>query len=140
MTRNLRTKLVVVLVAGIAAVGCGRTSSPLGPSNIGANASVGEFVLRGSVSGQTDLGVGGLDGVVVTVSNAATSVSTITDAAGEFAVSGLSAGEWTVLLSKAGYLDESMTVNVEGDANLGFSLDREERATISKRPARIHRN
>jgi hypothetical protein len=139
MNQNLRTKLLVVLAAGIAIVGCGRTSGPMAPSSTGvANASVGELVLRGSVSGETDLGMNGLEGVTVTVSNGAASVSTSTDAAGEFTVSGLSAGGWTVTVSRAGYVDETISVNLEGDTSLGFSLDREDATVTSKRSARIH--
>jgi hypothetical protein len=136
MTKTLVTNLIVVLMGAASFVGCSKSVVPTAPSNQIPNSS-GEFTLTGTVTGLTDGTMIALDGVIVSASNGAAQSSAVTDAEGSFSLGGLSAGEWTILLSKSGYADQSQTVTLNGDATVNFSLDNQQAAL--KHRARANR-
>lgn len=74
-----------------------------------------------TVSGQvTDTNGNGLDGATVTVGGE----STTTDGNGNFAVGNLGTGEYEVTADASGYDARSRTINVEGDVEESFQLER----------------
>jgi hypothetical protein len=138
MNTHKMAALVGVVVAGLVVVGCSSqgSTSPSPIPNIRATQG-GEFELRGSVS---DTGNGAalpLQGVLATLSNDQVQYSIETDSSGAFGFSGLSAGMWHVSLTKEGYSEQTLDVDVNGDTSIALELRAEKAPAASRRPARI---
>ena len=126
------------MASAIVIVGCGKSVSPIGPSS-GNTATDNAFSLRGEVAEPGVEGAVPAEGVTAMVSNGSVETVAVTDAQGLFRVDGLEAGEWTVTLSKSGFMDQIVQVNVTADAYVSCMLDRDPNATEQRKPARIRR-
>jgi hypothetical protein len=122
MTQKLTTALLVLLAAAVSTVGCDLVGTPEGPSQVLSGTVNAGFELRGSVYASTDRGEPMLEGVNLTLFNGVVQVATVTDKDGHYVAAGLTAGTWTLTLSKAGYLDHTVEVDIRADTTLNCSL------------------
>jgi hypothetical protein len=134
--KNLTSKLIVVVASAIVIVGCGK-SSPAGPSPFGNPGVENAFNLRGEVAQPSMEGDVPAEGVTALISNGSLQTVAVTDGQGRFAVEGISAGDWTIVLSKTGYMDQTLQVTVTADAYVSCLLERDPSAVELKKPARI---
>jgi hypothetical protein len=135
--KNLTSKLIVVVASAIVVVGCGK-SSPNGPSPLGPGTGTA-YALRGEVAEPGMDGAVASEGATAVVSNGSLESVAVTDAQGVFRVDGLEAGDWTVTLSKAGFMDQTLQITVTADAYVSCMLERDPNATEQRKPARIRR-
>ncbi len=125
------------VLAVLATTGCGRapiTPTPV-PSPQSLSAPLGDLTISGRVldAGASDIGLGG---VVVTASQFAVSRTTTTNEDGTFALEGLSPGEWMVFFQGAGYVEESMLVQLDESLFLTESLERDDTSLNDPIPLR----
>jgi len=139
--KHLTSKFIVVVASAIGIVGCGKSIGPTAPTGaFGDNRADSVYELRGDVQEQGPDGAEPAEGVSAMVSNGSLQTVAVTDAQGAFRLEGVPAGQWTILLSKAGYLDRTMEVTVSSsDAYVSCLLEREPVATEQGRRARIRR-
>jgi hypothetical protein len=122
MTKTLITQLLVVVIAGTSLVACDEHATPTTPTPQGQGVTAAPFTLHGSVAGQTNGGMISLEGVAVSASNGSLGRTSVTDADGNFTLDGLTAGTWTIVLSKDGYANQSLSETIDGDKTVSYAL------------------
>lgn len=114
-----RGTVLVVLLTVLFVIGAGCLGSGGGNGDTTTTAADG-FTLEGDID---DARSGdGVSGVTVTVDGRTAE----TDSDGEFAIEGLSEGEYTVLAEKPGYLPTEISVGVSSDRQVAFTIRDEE--------------
>jgi hypothetical protein len=113
-------RFIAVLIAGLSIGACSHSAAPTAPTLFLDPA--GSYVLSGTVSGITDAGMIPLGNVRVELVNGDYRRSGISADDGQFAVDGLSAGAWTVTVSKAGYGMDARTVEIADNTSVSFEL------------------
>jgi len=112
---NMRTYSLIVAGAFVivtSLTACGK--SPIGPSTGRfSGGSEDSVALNGRVIGSELEEAAGLANALVTATREGSTYTTFTNASGDFEFTGLSAGEWTLSVSRDGYLDKSQPVNVD---------------------------
>ena len=113
--------LVAAFVALTSATACGRT--PLPPSPLPGDAST--LTLSGRVVDATMADDSGVADAVVVISRDSFSTSTTTGPDGTFALGGLEAGQYTLAVSREGYLQVEQAVMLDTNQDVTCFLDRE---------------
>ena len=139
--KQLTSKLIIVVASAIGIVACGKGVGPTAPTSaFGDNRGDSVSDLRGEVQEEGPDGAQPAEGVTAMVSNGSLQAVAVTDAQGIFVLKGVPAGQWTVALSKTGYIDRTMDVTVSSeDAYVSCLLEREVAPTEQGRRARIRR-
>jgi len=112
--------LVGALVALTSLTACG--TSPIAPGP-GPDPSPTPFTLTGRVIASETDGSTGLSDVFVTATHDGFTRSTTTNADGDFAFDGLVEGEWTLSISRDGYVDTIRSVSVGADQDVTVPID-----------------
>lgn len=124
-------RLLVVLVAALPIVACGKNSTPVAPTVEAA--PDGSYAVAGTVMAQREAGTIPLAGAEVIASNGRYSRTVRTDENGGFVLDRLTSGDWTISVLKKGYLSDAKLVTVDGsDASVSFELSIDDSPDIGR--------
>lgn len=108
---------LLFLLTALVVIGAGCMGG--GGGGAGTTTTTDGYTLEGTID---DARTGdGIPGITVTVGDRTAE----TDSHGEFAIEGLSEGEYTLVAEKTGYLSKEITVGVSSDRRVAFTLREE---------------
>src|SRR5262249_25780641 len=131
--------VLTILVAATSLTACSSShaSAPTAPAPVVTPGA--SYVLTGTVSTNTDAGTRPLDDVSIELSNGTVGRSAVSDQDGRFEIDGLSAGTWTISLSKDGYATRSQAVDIAGNTIVDFALSSSDQPPSPTRPEPVKR-